>query len=60
MKFNANVEIASRQLLGTHRHFVHCAYLFRFSANSLPQIVLWSIKMNFPLELNLLKKKKLS
>jgi hypothetical protein len=25
IKFNANLEIASRQLFGTHGHFVHCA-----------------------------------
>jgi hypothetical protein len=25
IKFNANVEIASRQPFSTYRHFVHCA-----------------------------------
>jgi hypothetical protein len=45
IKFNPNVEIASRQLFGTPDTLYTAlnnvrAYLFRFSANSLPQIVL--------------------
>jgi hypothetical protein len=55
IKFNANLETASRQLFGTHGHFVYTAlnnvraYLFHFSVNSLPQIfyIVWSIKINF-------------